>query len=233
MKISQIGSSSKGNAILIDDGKTKALLDAGLAFKDLQTKLPCRLSDIECALITHSHGDHVKAVPELLRRGVHCYASEGTWGSVIGEIQKWPAISCYHKLSFQEGSFEILPFNVKHDVQQPFGYLIRSHHTGERLIYAVDTGQMWFTFKGINYFLIEANHCKHILDGQDMDEKLKFRIANNHLSIQKLTAYLMASDMTHAKEIHLLHLSNSNSNEKQFVRDLQAQFGVPVYVHGE
>lgn len=232
MKITPINSSSKGNAILIDDGKTKCLLDAGLSFKELQKRLPCRISEIDFVLITHSHGDHVAAVPELLRRGVSCYSSEGTWGKVIGELQRWPAKACYHKLSFQEGTLEVLPFNVKHDVQQPFGFLIRSHETGERLVYAVDTGRMWFTFQGVTHFLIEANHCEDVLKKQDMDEKLKERIANNHLSFQKLSQYLRDTDLSKAKEIHLLHLSNANSNEKQFVRDLQREFALPVYAHG-
>lgn len=232
MKITPISSSSKGNAILIDDGKTKCLLDAGVSFKKLQKRLPCRISDIGFCLITHSHGDHVASVPELMRRGVTMYSSEGTWGNLIGELQRWPARACYHKLSFTEGSFEVLPFNVKHDVQQPFGYLIRSHETGEHLVYAVDTGRMWFTFMGVTHFLIEANHCADTLWESDIDEKLKERIANNHLSFQRLSQYLRDTDLSKAKEIHLLHLSNANSNEKQFVRDLQREFGLPVYVHG-
>lgn len=231
MKIQPIASSSKGNSILISDGASTLLLDAGISFAELSRHIS--VSAIDGVLISHEHGDHVKAVPELLKRGVECYSSEGTWGKLIGELNRWPAQACYHKLPFQVATFRVMPFNAKHDCRQPFGYLIESLITNERLVYAVDTGEMWFVFDKVTHYLIEANHYEKGLKNSDLDEKVKERIANNHLSFEKLLKYFQDSDLSHTKQIHLLHLSAGNSNQKQFVQDLQAEYGIPVFVHGE
>jgi phosphoribosyl 1,2-cyclic phosphodiesterase len=231
MKIHAIASSSKGNAILVDDGITKLLLDAGLRFKELQKKCPCKISEVDAVLISHEHGDHVKAVPDLLKRGKECYASEGTWGALVGGLPRWPRFPCYHKLSFEVGTFKIIPFNVKHDANQPFGYMGKSRETNKRFVYIVDSGVVYFDFKGITHWLLEANHYEAGIKNADLDERVKERILRNHMSFERLSQFMKESDLSKTEQIHLLHLSNGNSNERKFVQDLQRQTGVPVYVH--
>ena len=231
MKIHPIASSSKGNAVLVDDGKSKILLDAGITYKKLAVQCPCKISNINAVLVSHEHSDHVKAVPELLRRGVECYASEGTWGALLGGGAKWPAIPCYHKLQFQVGTFKIFPFNVAHDANQPFGFMVKSTYSGKKLIYVVDSGVIYFDFKGVTHWLVEANHYEEGIKNADLDERVKERILRNHMSFEKLSTFLSTSDLSKTEQIHLLHLSDGNSNERKFVQDLQRQTGVPVYVH--
>lgn len=231
MKITPIASGSSGNAILVDDGRSKILLDAGITYSKLQKKCPVRLTEIEGVLLSHAHSDHVKAVPELLKRGTLCFASEGTWGALVGDLPKWPGRCCYHKLEFQLGSYKVVPFNVKHDVVQPFGYMVKSMFTGKKLIYVVDSSIIYFDFKGVTHWLVEANHYEDGLKKADLDERVKKRILENHMSFESLSTFLSTSDLSKTEQIHLLHLSNANSNEHKFVQDLQRQTGVPVYVH--
>ena len=231
MKIHPIASGSSGNAILVDDGNTKILLDAGLAFKELQRLCPCGLSEVGAVLITHEHGDHVKAVPELMKRGTEVYASEGTWGALIGGLPKWPGYGCYHKLEFHVGSFKIVPFNVRHDANQPFGFMGKSMRTGKSFVYIVDSGVIYFNFKGITHWLLEANHYEKGIENSDLDDRVKKRILNNHMSFESLSEFMSNADLSKTEQIHLLHLSNRTSNERKFIKDLQRQTGVPVYVH--
>jgi phosphoribosyl 1,2-cyclic phosphodiesterase len=134
-------------------------------------------------------------------------------------------------LEFTVGTMKIIPFNVKHDCNQPFGFLVKSLITGKKLVYIVDSGVIWFDFKGVTHWLVEANHYEKGLENSDLEEVVKKRIAENHMSFERLSEFLSDSDLSNTEEIHLLHLSNGNSNEQKFVLELQRQTGVPVYVH--
>ena len=43
------------------------------------------------------------------------------------------------------------------------------------------------------------------------------RIANTHMEVNRLCDWLKGQDLSRCREIHLLHLSNANSNEGLFV----------------
>lgn len=55
MQIEILGSSSSGNAYIINDGKTSLLLDCGLPMKELQVKSDFRVSQVSGCLISHQH----------------------------------------------------------------------------------------------------------------------------------------------------------------------------------
>jgi len=55
MQIDIYGSSSKGNAYKVSDGKTSLLIECGLTFKKLQEKSNFTLSQVVGCLITHAH----------------------------------------------------------------------------------------------------------------------------------------------------------------------------------
>lgn len=228
MKITPIASSSNGNAILVSDGKTNILLDIGVLAKKIQEHID--ISDIDAVLVSHSHSDHTKGLAELVRRGIKAFASKGC----IDDMKtKHPFLikEMTHLLPFQTGTFIVLPFHVVHDTPNPMGFLLKSTKTGEKLVYIVDSGYVKYDFSGVNYWLIEANHCEDILEASEMNLRLKLRIRKNHMSIQKAHKFLSTSDLDSTKEIHLLHLSNNNSNESLFIHKIQSLTGCPVYVH--
>jgi len=68
--ITALASSSKGNAYQITDGITSLLLEAGIPFKEIQRRLNYKTSNITAALISHSHKDHCKAVPDVMKAGI-------------------------------------------------------------------------------------------------------------------------------------------------------------------
>src|SRR5947207_2210600 len=74
MRVVSLGSSSSGNALLLEAGpgrRTKLLIDAGLSGRVLTERLrrvgiaPDQLTAV---LLTHEHSDHVMGVPFLLKR---------------------------------------------------------------------------------------------------------------------------------------------------------------------
>ena len=229
MNITPIASSSSGNAILVSDGKTNILLDCGVPVKKVQEHID--LSDIDAVLISHSHSDHTHGLSELLIRGIKAFASKGCADGMKQVKHRFMIKEITHLVPFEAGTFVVLPFHVVHDTPDPMGFLLKSTKTGEKLVYIVDSGYVKYDFSGINYWLIEANHCEDVLEASEMNHRLKLRIRKNHMSIQKAHKFLSTSDLGSTKEIHLLHLSNSNSNENLFVNKIQSLTGCPVYVH--
>ena len=73
INIKVLASGSKGNCYLIDDGKTKLLLDAGIPFNQIQIGCDFCVSDISGCLISHKHGDHAKAIKDLIKRSINVY----------------------------------------------------------------------------------------------------------------------------------------------------------------
>jgi phosphoribosyl 1,2-cyclic phosphodiesterase len=74
MRVVSLGSSSSGNALLIEagpQGRTRLLLDAGLPFRTLIMRLQqvgVSPEALRAILLTHEHSDHVLALPLLLKR---------------------------------------------------------------------------------------------------------------------------------------------------------------------
>jgi phosphoribosyl 1,2-cyclic phosphodiesterase len=59
---------------------------------------------------------------------------------------------------------------------------------------------------------------------------MKRRLLKTHLSIDNAKDFLRANDLSRVQEIHLIHLSDGNSDEARFKREIQALTGKPVYV---
>ena len=78
MLINPIASGSSGNAYYISDGQSNLLLDAGIPLAQIQAGCGYKVSQLSGCLVTHGHGDHVKAAKALARMGVNIYTSQGT-----------------------------------------------------------------------------------------------------------------------------------------------------------
>ena len=71
MKVSVLSSGSKGNTTYIETTKTKILIDAGNNCKYILNKLEelkINPKEIDAILITHTHSDHIKGLPVLLKK---------------------------------------------------------------------------------------------------------------------------------------------------------------------
>lgn len=87
-------SGSSGNALFVQAGATRILIDAGKNGKTIIGALqsigvaPESLSAI---LITHEHTDHILGAGVLCRKlHIPIYATEGTWKGVADKIGKIP-----------------------------------------------------------------------------------------------------------------------------------------------
>ena len=117
MRINPIASGSSGNAYYVSDGGSSLLLDAGIPLRHIQEGCGYKVSRLSGCLVTHAHGDHVKAAKDLAKMGVDVYTSQGTIdyaglsGHRIHRVRSREPISI--------GTFEVLPFDVEHDAPEP------------------------------------------------------------------------------------------------------------------
>src|SRR5690625_84317 len=231
IQIRTLASGSKGNCYHVTDGSTTLLLEVGIPFKSIRRALDFNTSNLAGCLITHEHKDHCGGLNDLLRAGINAYMSPGTKEAIGIEHHRIKAVET--KKQFQIGTWTILPFDVQHDVSEPFGYLLVNQQ-GEKLLFATDTYYIRYKFKGLTHLLIECNYSLDILE-QNIEEGItpsvmKNRLIKSHFSLENVKEFLKANDLSKVQEIHLLHLSDSNSNEALFKREIQELTGKVVYI---
>ena len=229
--IRTIASGSSGNAYLIDDGRSQLLLECGISYKDIQIALNFDTKNIVGCLISHEHKDHTKGLKDVVRAGIDCYMSKGTADAEGIEHHRIKVVE--NKKQFKVGTWTILPFDVEHDVAEPFGYLIMNEQ-GEKLLFATDTYYVKYKFKGLNYLMIECNYSMDILDynieNGIVPQVLKKRLVQSHFSLENVIQFLKANDLSKVEEIHLLHLSSNNADEKLFKEKVQEVTGKRVFI---
>ena len=227
MNIKILASGSSGNAYRISDGKTSLLLDAGIPFRAIQVGCDFRTGSISGCLVTHRHGDHAKAIPKMLQRGMHVYSNDDVAAIYPGVLAIKPL------LEYGIGTFSVLPFEVEHDVPC-FGYQVESLATGEKLVYITDSAYVKYTFRGLTHIMVEANYAQEIIVDNARNERIPVylaeRVIKTHMSIETLLGLLRANDMSAVRQIYLLHLSDGNSDAESFRRQVQQETGAEVYI---
>ena len=230
IEFKSFASGSSGNMYTVDDGTTKIMIEAGINIKRIKKALNFQVTHLAGALISHSHGDHNSAVKDVLDLGVNCHMSKVTAEETGVNHHR---VKIFESLKpFKIGTLMILPFPVQHDVEN-HGFLIQSDQ-GERLLFLTDSYYCKYKFENLNYIAIECNYSQKILqenvESGRVPEFLMNRVMQSHFSLENLLVFLKANDLSRVQEIHLLHLSDSNSNEIEFKQAVQAATGKLVYV---
>lgn len=225
LRIRHLFSSSGGNAYVLETPDGALLLDCGRSLRDLRVAYP-NVVGVEGVLLTHEHMDHAKGAEALLGLGIPVYMSEGTHHS-IGPFLGLPVkiVTAMQKFSVP-GGFTVYPFPAVHDAAEPLCYLIA--YGNARVLYLTDTGMVLHKFPGVTHLMIEVNYVDEIMDLSE-NTTLARRVRNNHLSLKDALKVVKTNKDT-LKEIHLLHLSDANSDEQQMKLEVQRATGVPVYV---
>lgn len=228
-----LGSSSKGNCYLLQSSTDTLILEAGVSVHEIKRGLSFKLSKVAGCLVTHEHGDHSKAVFDLMNIGVKVYTSRGTARALKMQID-------HHRLQiiqageiFEVGSFKVLPFKIEHDVAEPLGFIINHPESGS-ILFITDSYFVRDTFRNISHVLIEANFSQEIIDQRVREgaspEFLRNRVFKSHMSIETCLKTLKANDLSKVRNIVLIHLSDGNSDAKDFEKRVADQTGKPVFV---
>ena len=236
MVLSVLGSSSSGNAYILQNVGEALLIEAGIPFKKIVAGLNGNISKVVGCLISHEHGDHAGRINEVLNAAIPVFASKGTIENAK-ITSEWPARvleragNGYKQVNI--GSFKVIPFATKHDSAEPTGFYIWHPETGG-ILFATDTYYLPNTFKGLNNILIECNYDPDILDQNvengSVPPALRERVRASHLSIDTCIGALKANNLKAVNNIVLIHLSDGNGDPVSFRDRVYKATGKRVHI---
>lgn len=240
IKIKSFGSGSSGNGYVIDDGHTQLMFECGVPFRKIQREMGHNFSRVAGLLISHEHRDHCKSIkPVIEGTAVEVFTTAGTRKAMLddqalklGPLDRYRFNTLKYRITTQIGTWFVTPFEVQHDVQEPCGFLI-DNIAGDRLVFITDSYYSRYQFPNVTHIMVEANYSKDIIDEtmtSGFDLKRKTRLLESHFDFGRTLEFLQANKSPRLQEVWLLHLSDSNSNEREFKEETQRVTGVPVFV---
>jgi phosphoribosyl 1,2-cyclic phosphodiesterase len=224
VRFASLGSGSGGNALVVEAGATRVLVDCGLAPREAERRLD-RLgvpaAGVAAILVTHEHGDHVDGVFALARRhGIEVYLTHGTLAAVgeaaFGDGARGYAIRLVDShAAFAVGDLQVQPFPVPHDAREPVQYVLSDG--ARRLGVLTDTGaptrHVESVLGGCDALVLECNHDPAMLAAGPYPPWLKARIGGGfgHLPNAAAAAILAAIDRARLRHVVAAHLSQRNN----------------------
>ncbi|MDB4928097.1 MAG: hypothetical protein JWM10_581 [Myxococcaceae bacterium] len=215
MRLTVLASGSGGNAMLVEAGETRLLVDAGLPLVTLRRQLARAKLDVvpNAIVVTHSHGDHCRHAAELSEHyQAPLYVSEATRRSVRLGGRRAPRIF-NPRVPFAIGPLTVTAMTVPHDAPQ---VSLRFDHDGRSAALATDLGEvppgLMEHFAGCDAVLIESNHDGDMLRAGPYPYHLKKRVGGDHghLSNAQTARFLRALDRG-VRTVVLMHLSQTNN----------------------
>lgn len=229
MSIKVLASGSAGNCYLLETEKEILILECGVRYKDILKGLNFDLNKVVGCLISHEHGDHSKAINEIMNAGIDVYMSAGTKEGISFKSPATHRINrVKHGNKYRIGmsGFDIVPFAVEHDTKEPSGFLVYHKELG-KILFATDTYYLRNTFRDIDHILIECNYSEEILDEIP---PYRARVLKSHMSLETLKEALKTWDLRKTKDITLIHISEGNGEPKRFREEIEELTGIETYV---
>lgn len=237
MKISMLGSGSKGNSTFVETEGIKFLIDAGFSGKKLKERLESigeNIEEIKAILITHEHGDHIMGAGILSRKyDIPIYITEESYESGIkklGNIEE-------ENLRFLNGEFKlspkvsITPFDVMHDAKRTMGFKV-INSSGKKVALATDIGyidnRVKEHFKGVDIMVIECNYDYSMLMTCSYPWDLKNRVKSNngHLSNEESAKFICENYHEGLKKVYLAHVSRDSNRYELALKAVKNQLKV-------
>lgn len=220
MRFASLGSGSKGNALLVESGDTRLLLDCGFGLAEITVRLARLGLDASCLdaiIVTHEHGDHGGGVAMLASRfEVAVYLTRGTLSALGADGRSIPrAVLIDPYTAFAVDGIEVRPFPVPHDAREPVQFVLTDG--AARLGVLTDTGQptphIAQSLSGVDALVLECNHDLDMLMGGPYPAHLKNRIAgrHGHLSNAASAELVQAMDCSRLQHLVAAHLSQTNN----------------------
>ena len=217
-------SGSSGNALFVQYGRTRLLIDAGKpgrAIEEALRGIGVSMDTLSGVLITHEHSDHISGAGVMARKyHLPVYATTETWSAMEDKIGKIPGEMRREFFAGQDfflGDIGVSPFPIPHDAADPVGYRL----WGGKMSISTATdlghfsGEVFSRIRGSDLVLLESNHDPDLLRANPRySAALKSRILGErgHLSNEACSEALLRLIATGTKHVILGHLSGENNN---------------------
>ena len=220
MHVTVFASGSSGNCLLLSQGNTHIMIDAGISVRRISaglTQAGISWNDVGGGLITHEHSDHIYGLKTLIRQHpIPVYAPSTVANRLYGML---PGIeTCLHRFSvgdvFDVSGFSVCAFHTPHDTDESVGYRVEKMgvfglatdmgHVSENVLEGLS---------GADTVLIEANHDPDMLRYGPYPAYLKLRILSEHGHLSNPDCAVLARKLCEAgtRRFILGHLSRENN----------------------
>lgn len=218
LRFASLGSGSKGNATLIESGKTRILIDCGFALAETESRLHrlgCPPSSLSALLVTHEHGDHAAGVGRLSRRyNLPVYLTVGTYHAMRDN-----RFARVHYINvnqpFAVDDLLVSPFPVPHDAREPCQFVVGdgAHRLGLLTDVGSYTPLITQMLQGLDALLLECNYDAQMLADGPYPPALKLRVAGRygHLDNKQSAALLQQLNLGSLQHLVGMHLSENNN----------------------
>jgi phosphoribosyl 1,2-cyclic phosphodiesterase len=216
VKITILGSGSKGNSIVIENNGASIMIDAGFTAKELIRKMNNNNIDhlkLQALAITHDHSDHVYGarvladrlqIPTFTTFDTHRYLKmKNQVGKNVIVIEKDEPV--------EVAGMVITPFSVSHDTPDPVGFVVEVD--GKRIGIATDLGCMVNDVEryltDCTALVLESNYdCEMLANsGRPVDLIRRIRGRLGHLSNLDALAALETLLTPNTKHLVMAHVS--------------------------
>lgn len=220
MRFASLGSGSRGNALVVEIGQTRVMLDCGFAIRETVhrlARLALMAEDISAIVVTHEHADHIGGVAAFARKyNVPVWLTHGTFRSASPQFKDAQTVhlfDCHHR--FMIGDVEIEPYPVPHDAREPSQFVFGDGN--RRLGVLTDAGcstpHIEATLSRCHALVLECNHDADMLRNGPYPPGLKQRVAGRfgHLDNDASAALLGKLDVSLLQHVIAAHLSDKNN----------------------
>lgn len=224
MTLHTLSSGSQGNCLLLSDGGTHILVDAGISTRRIKAdlaQLKLSMDELDGILITHEHTDHISGLATLIKHhAVPLYASPGTARQMAYRLAGVEPLLRPQDpgTEFCIGSCRVTAFATSHDAAQSMDYRIDGSGSVGIL---TDTGYVTpeaeETLPGVGLLVLESNHDVEYLRSGPYPYTLKQRIlgSQGHLSNDDAAAFAAQMAAGGTRCIVLAHLSRENNTPQR------------------
>jgi len=220
MRFALLGSGSEGNALVVQVGDTRVMMDCGFSLSETVARL-ARLEiapeTLTAIVVTHEHGDHIGGVVRLAKKfSLPVFLTHGTLRARYAAFAKLSDVTEINPhLSFDIGEVQVQPYPVPHDASEPVQYVFSNGV--KRLGVLTDVGcvtpHIETTLNGCDALVLECNHDADMLANGEYPYHLKQRVAGRygHLNNHDAAAFLARLDSSKLQHIVAAHLSHKNN----------------------
>jgi len=232
MKLWVLGSGSRGNAVLVESGGSRILIDAGFGPRILKRRLEAiglAPEAIDACVITHEHSDHIRGAARAAWRWKWpLLVTQGTYENSRLSMLGTPAGRFRAGTTLEIADFTVDTFRTPHDATEPIGVVVTARATGVRAAICTDIGHASRTVRrmvrDVDMLVIESNHDDVMLANGPYPISVQRRIAGSfgHLSNRECAALVRDSVTARLKQIVLAHLSENNNTPAAAYDNMQA-----------
>jgi phosphoribosyl 1,2-cyclic phosphodiesterase len=220
MQVCVLASGSGGNAIYVQHGATRVLVDAGLAGREIDARLRSIGVDVQklmAIVVSHEHGDHMSGVG-ILARKVRCpvWLTRGTFDAARSKFKGRERIRFFdNDQNFSIGDLEFQPFAISHDAADPVNFVVDDGQS--RLGIATDMGVVSrLAFERLStsdMVVLESNYDREMLMAGPYPWSLKQRIQGTHGHLDNIDASETLGRLIDngLEQVVLAHLSEENN----------------------